>query len=174
MQEGIRQTNIFLENIGSVSDMEQSEKDRWIAEAKFLKAYYHYWLIRMYGPIVLAKDNLPISSGRDKVDQPRASVDSSFAYVEELLNEAIPDLPERITNEISELGRITKGIALAVKAKVLVTAASPLFNGNNDYAGFVNAEGQEFFNTNFEMAKWEKAAAATKEAIDFSESLAVV
>lgn len=170
LYEGIRQTNIFLENIGDVPDMQESERHRWIAEAKFLKAYYHFWLVRMYGPIVLVKENLPIFAGRDEVDRPRVPVDSSFAYIEQLLDEAAGELPERVDNEISELGRVTRTIALAVKAQVLVTAASPLFNGNNDYVGFVGPDGEELFNTSFEMAKWEKAAEATREAIELAES----
>src|SRR5690606_9785115 len=56
--QAIRDCNIFLENIGKVPDMDQSEKDRWIAEVKFLKAYYHFYLIRMYGPIPLIRENL--------------------------------------------------------------------------------------------------------------------
>ena len=171
LYEGIRQTNIFLENIGSVPDMTESEKDRWIAEAKFLKAYYHFWLIRMYGPIIVVKENIEISADREQVDQSRASVDSSFAYVEQLLNEAIPDLPDRVNNEISELGRVTKAIASGLKAKVLVTAASPLFNGNQEYAGFEGPGGEELFNTTFEVEKWQKATDAAKEAIDLAESL---
>ncbi len=46
-----------------------------------------------------------------------------------------PYLPELAGTEQSELGRITKSIVLALKAKVLVTAASPLFNGNADFVG---------------------------------------
>ena len=42
---------------------------------------------------------------------------------------------DRIMNEAEELGRITQGIAMAIKAEVMVTAASPLFNGNADYKG---------------------------------------
>src|SRR5690554_601595 len=48
---GIRDCNIFLENIEKVLDMSDNERDLWIAEVKFLKAYYHFFLLRMYGPI---------------------------------------------------------------------------------------------------------------------------
>ncbi len=171
LYEGIRQTNIFLEEIGRVPDMQESERKRWIAEAKFLKAYYHYWLARMYGPIVLVKENLPVSASGDEVNRPQAPVDEVFDYIVELLDEAAPDLPDRIENEIAELGRITKVIALSVKAEVLVTAASPLFNGNEAYAGYTGVNGEELFNTTFDETKWEKAVEATGEAVELAESL---
>ncbi len=171
LYEGIRQCNTFLENIHVVPDMSQSEKDRWISEVKFLKAYYNFWLVRMYGPIVLVKKNLPISANSDEVRLSRSTVDSCFSYIVQLLDEARPGLPDKVENEISELGRITKAIDLSVKALVLVTAASPLFNGNTDYHGFTNKEGQPFFNATVEQNKWKKAADACKTAIDFCESL---
>ncbi|MDD2513307.1 MAG: RagB/SusD family nutrient uptake outer membrane protein [Proteiniphilum sp.] len=169
--QGIRECNVFLENIDLVPDMSDFEKARWIAEVKFLKAYYHFYLIRMYGPIVLVKENLPVSASPEEVRIPRSPVDECFDYVIQLLDEALPDLPERIEFEVSELGRITKAINLSLKAKVLVTAASPLFNGNPDYKGFTNKDGTPLFNTTPDETKWEKAAAACKVAIDFCDSL---
>ncbi|HEX5552658.1 MAG TPA: RagB/SusD family nutrient uptake outer membrane protein [Chitinophagaceae bacterium] len=171
LYEGIRQCNIFLDNIAVVPDMDQSEKNRWIAEVKFLKAYYHFWLVRMYGPVVLIKKNLPVSANSDEVRIPRSPVDSCFSYIVQLLDEAAPDLPDRIDNEASELGRITKAIDLSLKAVVLVTEASPLFNGNNDYKGFNNPDGTALFNTTVDPEKWQRAADASKQAIDFCESL---
>ena len=171
LYQGIRECNVFLENIHLVPDMSDFEKARWIAEVKFLKAYYHYYLIRMYGPIVLIKENLPVSASPEEVRIPRSPVDECFGYVVQLLDEALPDLPDRIEFEVSELGRITKAINLSLKAKVLVTAASPLFNGNPDYKGFTNKDGTPLFNTTPDETKWEKAAAACKVAIDFCDSL---
>ncbi len=171
LYQGIRECNVFLENIHLVPDMSDFEKARWIAEVKFLKAYYHYYLIRMYGPIVLIKENLPVSASPEEVRIPRSPVDECFGYVVQLLDEALPDLPDRIEFEVSELGRITKAINLSLKAKVLVTAASPLFNGNPDYKGFTNEDGAPLFNTTPDETKWEKAAAACKVAIDFCDSL---
>lgn len=171
LYEGIRQCNVFLENISDVPDMTESEKKRWIAEVKFLKAYYHFWLVRMYGPIVLIKENLPVSADPDEVKIPRSPVDTCFDYIVQLLDEAANDLPEKIDFEVSELGRITKAIDLSVKAQVLITAASPLFNGNPDYQGYTNNDGTALFNTVLDPDKWQKAADACKTAIDLCESL---
>src|SRR3546814_561969 len=92
-------------------------------------------------------------------------------YIVQLLDEAAVDLPDIVQFEIQEAGRITKPIALSVKALVLVTAASPLFNGNADYPNFVNSEGTPFFNPNYQKEKWEKAAQACREAIDLCHSV---
>ncbi|WP_316748824.1 RagB/SusD family nutrient uptake outer membrane protein [Pedobacter gandavensis] len=164
--QAIRNCNVFFENINKVNDLGDLEKKRWIAEVKFLKAYYHYWLLRMYGPIPIIKVNKPISSSIEEVLVYRDPVDEVTNYIVSLLDEASPDLPNRLMSEASELGRITRGIALSVKAEVLVTMASPLFNGNPDYAGFKDKRGLQLFNPTFMPEKWEKAKFACKAAID--------
>src|SRR5690606_23185322 len=54
--------------------------------------------------------------------------------------------------------------------KVLVTAASPLFNGNTDYSGYVDPQGTALFSTTPDPEKWNLAAAACREAIEFNEA----
>lgn len=173
LYRGISDCNIFLENIHKVPDMTEEEKNRWIAEVRFLKAYYHYWLIRMYGPIPIMDVNIPVNASESEVKVFRNTLDECFDYVVNTLDEIIEShyLPDKITNEAEELGRITQGIALAVKAEVLVTAASPLFNGNMDYANFKDSRGIEIFCPNKsneeKLQRWADAAQACKEAIDF-------
>nr|WP_197718642.1 RagB/SusD family nutrient uptake outer membrane protein [Pedobacter schmidteae] len=170
MWHGIRNCNIFLENIGKVRDLEPYMRDRWVAEVKFLKAYFHWYLFRMYGPIPIVDKNLPISASPDEVKVRRQPVDSVVNYIANLLDEAAAGegsvgLPEKIQNLSTELGRITKPIALAIKARVLVTAASPLFNGNPDFGNLKNPDGKALFNTTFDQKKWERAAEACRVAI---------
>src|SRR3546814_8438527 len=57
-----------------------------------------------------------------------------------------------------------------MKAKILVYAASPLFNGNTDQAGLQNRDGTPLFNSSYSDDKWARAAAACKEAIDLCQS----
>lgn len=166
----IHDCNIFLENIGKVADIEQTERERWIAEVKFLKAYYHFTLIKMYGPIPLLKENAPTDVSADEAQVNRDPVDSCFNYVVELIDEAQADLPETIIDPAREMGRITRPAALAIKAKALVTAASPLFNGNTDQAQLINPDGTVLFNLEYSEAKWEAAVQACKEAIDACEA----
>jgi len=167
---GIRNCNIFLENINVPKDVSPEEKTRWIAEVKFLKAYFHFFLMQLYGPIVLVKDNLPLSATPEEVKLHREPVNECADYIVELLDEAIPDLPAVLPDPATEQGRITQLIAMAVKAKVLVWEASPLFNGNTDYSGWIDNRGKHLIPTAYDNAKWEKAATALKEAIDLCEA----
>ncbi len=165
----IRYCNTMIENVDKPIDLTESEKLRWIAEAKFLKAYYHFYLMRMYGPIPITDSNLPISSDENAVKVKRMPVDQVVEYIVGLLDEATPNLPLTITNQTTELGRITRVIALSVKADVLMTAASPLFNGNADYAGFTGKDGEMLFNTQVDQSKWVKAEEACLAAINLCE-----
>ncbi len=166
----LRDCNIFLENIDLPFDLQELEKTRWIAEAKFLKAYYHFYLMRMYGPMPIIDENIEVSDGIDAVRVSRASVDDVTEHIIQLLDEAILDLPLVIENVGLELGRITAPVAAGLKARVLATVASPLFNGNSDYSGFLNAEGEQLINSTFDISKWERAEQACKEAIEMAES----
>jgi hypothetical protein len=167
--QALRECNIFLENVDKVPDLGEQEKRRWTAEAKVLKAYYHFFLLRMYGPIPVIRKNLPVSATIEEVRLTREPVDTVVNYLSALIDEALPGLPDRILNQASELGRLTKPIALCIKAELLATAASPLFNGNTDFAGFKNKNGTELFNQTWTNEKWQKAADACKAAIDAAE-----
>lgn len=169
--QGISQCNIFLENIMKVPDMMEEEKRRWAAEVKFLKAYYHFYLLRAYGPIPIMRENLPISASGEEVRVYRRPVDEVFDYIIELIDESLINLSETIRDEHTELGRITLPIALGAKAKILTYAASPLFNGNKDYQGFKNQDGEDFFNADYDSGKWQKAVDACKEAITSAHDL---
>ncbi len=162
----IRDCNIFLENIHIPQDVPPVERARWIAEVKFLKAYYHFFLMQLYGPIVLVKENLPLSASPEEVKTYREPVDECVDYIVELLDDAILDLPPTIPDPTREQGRISQTIALAVKAKVLAWAASPLFNGNPDYKEWTDNRGKQLVSDTYDPAKWERAAAAIKEAIE--------
>ncbi|WP_308992053.1 RagB/SusD family nutrient uptake outer membrane protein [Mariniflexile litorale] len=164
----LRNCNIFLENLDEPFDLKLDEKVRWEAEAKFLKAYYHFYLMRMYGPIPIIDENIEVGAGLDVVRVTRKPIDEVVTYIVQLLDEAIPNLPNTII-DITEYGRISAPIASAIKARVMVTAASPFFNGNTDYSTFKDKDGNNLFNQTYSEEKWELAATACKEAIDIAE-----
>ena len=172
LYSGIRDCNIFLENINTVPDIENEERLQWIAEVKVLKAYYHFMLVRMYGPIPLIRTNKPISAGVDEVKVARAPVDECFAYIAEILDEAKDDLLLTIVDP-QYMGKITKAVAYSLKAKVLTFAASPLFNGNTDQSSLANLDGTTLFNAEYSVAKWQLAADACREAIAMCDSAGI-
>ncbi|MBO9619865.1 MAG: RagB/SusD family nutrient uptake outer membrane protein [Niabella sp.] len=169
MYVALRDCNIFLENAHIPRDIDETERTRWISEVKFLKAYYHFFLLQLYGPIILVKQNHPVSAKAEDVRDYREPVDSCVNYIVQLIDEALPGLPPTLPDPTSEQGRISQVIALAVKAKVLATAASPLFNGNTDYAGWKDNRGLQLISSVYDPAKWQRAATAIKEAIDAAE-----
>ena len=165
----IRECNIFLENIDKVGpDLTQTEKIRWIAEVKFFKAYYRFYLMRLYGPIPLIKENIPVSGSVDEVKAYREPVDDCIDYIVELCDEAMPDLPLEIINIVSEAGRITRPMAAMLKAEALIWGASPLFNGNNDFNTLTDNRGIKLFSETEDRNKWNNAAEACKQAIDIA------
>jgi hypothetical protein len=168
---GIRDCNIFLENVNEAHDLLEHEKKQWIAEVKFLKAYYHFWLLKLYGPIPIVDENFAIDADIDLVKVHREPFDDVVEYIVELIEEATPDLPVFLGSLGKEYGRITQPIALAIKARILTTAASPLYNGNPDFASLIDNRGIALFNNTYDPTKWEKAAKALKIAIDTAHSV---
>ena len=170
LYQGIRDVNIFLENLDKPVDLGELEKRRWIGEALFLKAFYHYYLMKCYGPIPIVDKNLPISATPDEVKVYRDPIDDVVDYCDKLFMEAyeyLPDYKQMTMN--TEAGRADKEICLAIRAEMLVYAASPLFNGNTDYAGLIDNRGVQLFNQVYDNEKWKRAADACKLAIDACE-----
>lgn len=165
MFKALRNCNIFIENVDKVPDLSAYDKARWKAEVKVLKAFYHFWLMRMYGPIPIIRENILVSADEDAVRVSRDKIDDIVTYIVSLVDESVEYLPLNIQNEAAEMGRITRPAAKAIKAKILAFAASPFFNGNTDYANFTNKAGEPFFNQNYDNTKWEKAADACRDAI---------
>lgn len=165
----IRYCNIFIENIDKVNDMSLWEKAAWKAEIKCLKALYYFEMMKRYGPIVLVPKNIQSNADIETMQPARSPVDVCFAEIVKLFDEAIPDLI--IRNEIPALSKscFNKEAALAYKARVLLYAASPLFNGNNVYAQFKNRDGVLLFNSTYDAEKWRLAAEAADEALRVAE-----
>lgn len=177
--EGIRHCNVFLEHIrvedGGPRDLDDMLRNQWIAEVKTIKAYLHYYLFRLYGPIPIVDKVIPISAKGEELAIYREPVDQVVDYIVQTLDDAITDLPE--TNQldvVTEFGRFTKTIALSIKAKVLVEAASPLFNNNNYYNGITDNRGVELFPSGNSAQRWERALEAVDEAVRAAEGAGAV
>ncbi len=170
---GIRNCNIFLENLrdtSKVRDISLDERKRWIGEAEFLKAYYHYYLFRMYGPIPLIDKNITVEESSYENGQKRMPVDDCVKYIAEMLDTAAGKLPLKIFDDNRELGRITKPIALAIRAELLLASASPLFNGNSDFVNFRDKDNVQLFNPVYDANKWIVARDAALKAITAAEA----
>ncbi|WP_065219580.1 MULTISPECIES: RagB/SusD family nutrient uptake outer membrane protein [Butyricimonas] len=157
--------NIFINKIDQVYNMDRKEKAEWKAEVQAVKAYYYFELIRHYGPIVLMDENIDPNASIDVLKQPRSHVDSCFASVVRLCDEAALVLPFFNEQETDHHSYFNKEAALALKARALLYQASPLFNGNPDYAAFTNKNGEPLFSVTEDKEKWKRAAEAAEAAI---------
>lgn len=175
---GIRSASYFIkhidENIEIKSLYGQPMIDQYKAEARCLRAYYYFLLMRQYGPVVLAGDSvLAPDAPAAEMQLPRSSYDDCVNYVSEQLDQAAAVLPlvPSMNGQASDLafGRMTRGSALAIKARLLLYAASPLYNGNTDLANFKSQSGSAFISQTYDREKWKKAADAAKAVIDLGQ-----
>jgi len=163
----IRRCNVVLEKVDGVPDMSVDKKNADKAEALFSRAFFYFELIKRYGGVPYITKSL---TEKDSMDFEREPYDTCVAKIVKDLEQALPLLP--VTRSNSEFGRPTKGAALALKAKVLLYAASPLNTepydiniGNRDPQYYYNEEP----NTPAEIhQKWVDAAKAAYDVIEFS------
>ena len=168
----LRDCNIFLDNLVAVPGLDEEERIRWLDEVKVLKAFYHFWLMQMYGPIPIVDTNIPVSAPSTETNVYRASIDEVVTYLTELLDEVIvaDNLPGLINYVYTEQGRITMPIAKALKAKILMLSASPIFNGNTDFSSLIDNQGNSLVNQSYDPQKWVLAKDAILDAIESAEA----
>lgn len=172
---GIGYCNLFLKLMKEHDPaMNPNDKAQYIAEVKFLKAYYHFRLLQMYGPIPVV-DSF-ISSNTLKQDFPgRSHFDYCVDYIANLFDEAAEYLPARHSNQ-AYYGRATSIMCKALKARLLVLAASPLWNGDFPNPAWKNKSyetpgyGLLLVSQTRDENKWERARTACQEAIEAAEN----
>ncbi|QEC51610.1 RagB/SusD family nutrient uptake outer membrane protein [Anseongella ginsenosidimutans] len=141
---GIGRCNTFLARVDEVEGLDEDLKARMKAEAKFLRGLYYFMLQTYYGDVPLILD--PPDKSQSLL--PRDSREKVIAQVLKDLDEAAAALPLEYGS--ADQGRATKGAAMALKARVLLYEASPLFNEEND------------------TEKWKAAADAAKAVMDMA------
>ncbi|MCT4602333.1 MAG: RagB/SusD family nutrient uptake outer membrane protein [Marinifilum sp.] len=173
LYDGIRQCYVFLENIDKVLGVTDELKTRWKGEAQFLCAYYHFILLRQYGPIVLIEKAVPLNADKELFFPKRKPYDECVQFIARLFDEAALKLPE-IVSSPNEYGRVSGLMAKSLKARMYLYAASPLFNGNKEYySNFKGVDGELLMSLNENNAKWQQAADLALEAIQDAESQGV-
>ncbi len=97
-------------------------------------------------------------------------VDDCVNTISGWLDSAAARLPERITERKYRTGKSHQAYCLSRESQTVVMAASPLFNGNPDYASFKDKDGVALFNPTFDANKWVKARDAAKAAMESAET----
>lgn len=156
----IRQVNLFFENIEDVPFDDDEFKNRLLGEVHFLNAYFYHNLVRLYGGVPLVKSTFSLD---DDFFIPRSTLDESIQYIVEECDLAASLLP--LTHEAENIGRATKGAALALKSRILLYAASELYNNTSWAGGYANPE-LISSTSGTRTAKWQAAKDAAKAVID--------
>ena len=118
----IGRASLSIENTESSKVINEATKNRYIGEAKFLRALSYFYLVRMFGDVTIQDIN---DEASNSVRKPKAEV---YAYIEADLLDAIAKLPQKSEYPSKDLGRATKGAAQALLAKVY------LYQGKNQQA----------------------------------------
>lgn len=166
--KAIRNASYFIQNIDNANAVEVNAglKKQYKAEARALRAMFYFFLVRTYGPVImLGETPIDINASADELKLKRSPMDSCISFIVSELDNAAADLGAAVPGG-KEYGRITSGVAKAYKVEALLLAASPLFNGNADYANFKNpGESDPLITQTYDATKWDKAATAAQEFI---------
>ncbi|MWB94094.1 RagB/SusD family nutrient uptake outer membrane protein [Flavobacterium sp. GA093] len=172
LPQRIRECNLLIKNIKPLPEQNLTEDDvrLMIAECRFLKAYYYTLLINTYGPVPFSPDEItPVDYNLSDLQVGQTPYDEIVSWINNELKEVEEILPASYADG-RKYGRATSIMCKAVRARMLLFAASPLVNGNQDYAGHVSKEGTPLFNASYDANKWKIAADASKDLIVSAEA----
>ncbi|MDR1682475.1 MAG: RagB/SusD family nutrient uptake outer membrane protein [Candidatus Symbiothrix sp.] len=183
--KGIRDASTYIKNIDRLLNgdniregMDADQLAKHIretkAEARFLRAYYYWQLLRKYGPLPLLPDEgIDFTADYEELAIPRSPYHVCAEYIASELAKAALDLPSHSERGSSEIFKPSRGAALAARAKVYLFAASPQYNGNssewaqqlrnNDGTPLITPKEQ------YNEELWAKAAAAAREVMDLGD-----
>lgn len=163
----IRKTNILLERIPECKELTDLERRDYTGRAYFLRAYFYYSLMRLYGPVPILPDQaFDTDTPAEQVSYERSSYDDCVEYVCANFEKAADFLP--VEREESFQYVPTRGAALAFMARQRLYWASPLFNGNPYYADWRRSDGIPFIAQTEDNGRWGKAAVVFKQIIDLN------
>lgn len=151
----IRDANIGLEGLEKLPAHFQDDKEHLSAELLFLKAYFYFELVKRYGGVPIVDRVYELE---EDLNIPRSSFADCIDYIVDLCDEAEKNLPA--PNAVS-FGRASKGAAMALKARALLYAASPLYNG----LGYDGTDNEFICYGTEDPKRWELAASAAADVI---------
>jgi len=167
--EGIRLCYKFLDIVDKTPNISAENLRYFKGEATFLIAYYHFVSLQCYGPTCIIKSFYDPNTPTGQLPE-RSSYDEVVQFIDEKLEEALPNLAESMTGV--DYGRATKAAVWAVRSRMYLYRASKLFNGNMMYAAFKSKlDNRNLISQEYDSKKWEKSVEVSKKAIEFTESL---
>lgn len=162
---GIQKALVFEQNIDRVPEgvLSTDLKTQYKAESRFLRGWFYWNLLRLYGPFVIFEK--PAEQDEDFNNYVRRPFDECVEYVCGLMESTLNVLPD-VWASTAYLGRPTRGAALAVISQARLLAASELWNGNPRFKDFKNKDGELLAPQTKDQEKWRIAAEAAEDVID--------
>lgn len=168
--KGIKQATIFINNIDMNQAIGEELRMDYKGQAIFLRAYFYWILLRTFGPVpLLPEEGIDYMEEYDKIAQPRNTYEECVDYIAGECVKAAGMLP--MQRGMSDMARSTRGAALALRAKVLLFGASPLYNGKAPVevaTALQDKHGRHLLPDTYDESKWAKAAAAAKDVMDLN------
>lgn len=168
----VRSALIFTREVHPLPSQGLNEKEveQMKMEARFLIAYGYHKMLEYYGPFPLITE---LKSSDEELEQmliPRTPYEQIVDWLDKEYRDLAGFFPAIYDNPDIMFGRPTKGVCLALRARLHLYAASPLFNGNPDYADINNPDGTPLFSSTYNKEKWKKSYEATRELLDLAET----
>ena len=181
--KGIYQASVFIHNIHLNEALTEEQRLDLKGQARFVRAYYYWLLLRRYGPVpIMPDEGADYTLDYNELSIPRSSYEEVAEFIANEMVQAAKELQtwSRFTGNTSSenLARPTRGAALATRALAYIYAASPLANGqlaNGDHPSgvsdafaksFANFDGKPLLSLEYDESKWARAAAACRDVIE--------
>ena len=149
----IRNCNDIIEGVLNSTTIDEEDKKPLLGQAYFFRAYVYYSMVKLYGGVpIIDKVQDPIGSSAASLVVPRQTTKDCIEFICNDLDNAAAMLPDKWSNDGLDYGRITSGLAQALKGYVLLYYASPVFNRSDN------------------MERWEAAYEANKKALELLQS----
>ncbi|WP_295120556.1 RagB/SusD family nutrient uptake outer membrane protein [uncultured Chitinophaga sp.] len=161
----IRAINLLLRKLPT-TPLSKTLQSRVSGEARFLRAWFYHNLLNAYGGVPMLGDTLFTIDNIPNIA--RGTYEQGVEYIVKELDEAANLLPRRDDYPEQDYGRITKGACLALKARTLLYAASPLFNGGSPATNDVELKKIMGYET-YSAARWQRAADAAKAVMELGD-----
>ncbi|MBO9595262.1 MAG: RagB/SusD family nutrient uptake outer membrane protein [Niabella sp.] len=176
----IRTATDFIKKVDGANPNEVNAMIRmhYKGEARAMRALFYFWMLRLYGPLIILPNEVPVNGSGDEIFFKRSTFDECVNYVVGQLDSAYNEIKQSVAgspqapdqpltyNNTKEWGRVTTGVCKAYKFQVLMLAASPLFNGNKELASLKNQDGTQLINQTYDPNKWKLAIDAAKDFLN--------
>ena len=166
---GIYQASVFIHNVDQCTEMSEREILDYKGQARFVRAYFYWLLLRRYGPVpIMPDEGEDYMQSYEDLARPRSTYEEVAEFISSEMVQAASELQYDRRTDNYNVCRATRGAALATRAYALIFAASPFANGNDDsYAQqLVDDQGNRLLSPEYSEEKWAKAAAACRDVME--------